>query len=151
MRIALPPIKDELLRLTGSQTTHLARPRFLQSTGKLREYNNNPSLCQTNDRRGLTVLGEGATYNQYAAEAARENKMATYKKGDRVLVHNVRRGSFIARLTEDHTDGDRTVSCVLDQDDMVEGMRTEWGRGDDITCVNGLGRVVRLTNEKDPK
>ena len=75
--------------------------------------------------------------------------MKKYKKGDRVLIQDSRKGKFFARLTKDSDANAESIQCVLDQDISVQGLTTEWRKGDDISSCNGLAKIVRLAGSKD--
>ena len=69
--------------------------------------------------------------------------MTEFKKGDKVIVIDNRKGTYKGTVEKDFdTVTDEWYSISLRQD-YLEGMSTYWEKGDHVPCRRGLA-IVRL-------
>ena len=73
--------------------------------------------------------------------------MANFKAGDKVLVHDSRKGTFKGTVIKDFdTDRDTWYSIALRQD-YLEGMANDWIEGESVPCRKGIS-IVELDKEE---
>lgn len=66
------------------------------------------------------------------------------KKDEVVKVRDSRKGTFFAKATEDfNTDECEFYPLVLWQDDPVQGLSTNWIKGESIPSRRGLSTIIR--------
>ncbi len=73
--------------------------------------------------------------------------MANFKAGDKVIVHDTRKGVFKGTVIKDFdTDLDTWYSIALRQD-YLEGLSNDWIEGESVPCRKGIS-IVELDKEE---
>lgn len=76
--------------------------------------------------------------------------MANFKSGDKVIVHDTRKGVFKGTVLKDFdTDQDEWYQIALRQD-YLEGMANDWIEGESVPCRKGIS-IVELDKEEKNK